>query len=76
MSKECKKCGGKLYTIKGLCTDRDGIREDKYCPECHTRYGSRAHGLVVNDIKANLGECKHKTNGCIFYQNLDKFDND
>ncbi len=65
---ECKKCGEILYIIKGLRTDRDGMREDRYCPGCHTRYGSRAHGLVVNDEKPVPGECKYKTRGCIFYE--------
>jgi hypothetical protein len=43
---DCNTCGGELYEIEGLRTDRDGIRNDKYCAECETRWGSRAHGLV------------------------------
>ena len=40
---DCPKCGEELYVIKGLCTDRDGIREDRFCAECNTRYGMRSH---------------------------------
>ena len=68
MANSCKECGNELYIIKGLYTDRDGIRSDRYCPECHIRYGCRAHGLVVLNKKNIIGECKYKKNGCIFYE--------
>jgi len=44
---DCPCCGEVLHTIKGLCTDREEMREDKYCTECEIRYGLRCHGLVV-----------------------------
>ena len=44
---DCPKCSEPLYHITGLCTDRDGIREDRYCPECNTRWGCRSHGFVL-----------------------------
>jgi hypothetical protein len=44
---DCPKCGEELFLIKGLCTDRDSIREDRFCAECNTRYGMRSHGLVL-----------------------------
>tara|TARA_Y100000310_G_C20650994_1_gene799420 strand:- start:252 stop:554 length:303 start_codon:yes stop_codon:yes gene_type:complete len=43
----CPKCGEELYKITGLCTDRDGIREDSYCGDCNTRYGNRSHGMSI-----------------------------
>ena len=43
----CSKCDGDVYRIRGLCTDRDGIREDAYCPDCNIRWGVRAHGLEL-----------------------------
>ena len=46
-SLECEKCDADLHRIKGLFTDRDGWREDAFCPECNTRYGVRAHGLEL-----------------------------
>ena len=63
----CKKCGGPLYKINGLSTDRDGFRSDYYCPACHVRYGSRAHGLVRLAKKAVPGECEFKSE-CIHYR--------
>lgn len=47
MSESCKKCDEEMYRISGVCTDRDGIREDMYCIACDTRYGVRSHGLVI-----------------------------
>jgi hypothetical protein len=44
---DCTKCGGELFRISGLCTDRDNMREDAYCAECNTRYGVRSHGLEL-----------------------------
>ncbi len=44
---DCPECGEELHTIKGLCTDRDAMREDKYCAECNIRYGLRSSGLTV-----------------------------
>lgn len=45
MSDCCRECGEELYPID-RCTDRDGMRKDLYCAECHVLYGSRSHGLV------------------------------
>ena len=64
---ECPRCGEELYRISGLCTDRDGIREDAYCTECHIRYGVRSHGLTVLDKKLVSNECTHKLR-CCFYE--------
>lgn len=52
----CPKCGLELYLIKGLYTDRDGIREDRFCTECNTRYGMRSHGLELISEAANTSE--------------------
>lgn len=55
---KCKKCKGDLFRIEGLYTDRDGIRRDAYCPECHIRYGVRAHGLeIIRQHEYNLIKC-------------------
>ena len=48
---DCPKCGLELYVIKGLCTNRDGIREDRFCAECNTRYGMRNYGLESFSLK-------------------------
>jgi hypothetical protein len=53
---DCPKCGLELFLIKGLCTDRDGIREDRFCAECNTRYGMRNCGLVLISEAANTSE--------------------
>lgn len=44
---DCTKCGEETFSIKGLCTDRDGIREDRYCPSCNTRFGMRCSGMPI-----------------------------
>lgn len=31
---KCKICHNNTYPIKGLCLDRDGIREAIFCNEC------------------------------------------
>ena len=41
----CKKCGYELHVIKGLCYDRDGIREARFCPHCLTVFSTHAHGF-------------------------------
>ena len=71
---ECKKCGNELYRISGLCTDREGIREDAYCPICHIRYGVRSHGLEKfesNESKITNTRCKYQFI-CSYYQKDDK----
>lgn len=48
----CPECDNDLYPIKNLCTDRDRMREDQFCPECEIRYGLRSHGLeLISKIK-------------------------
>jgi len=64
---DCPNCGGELYSISGLCTDRDGIREDRYCPHCHRRYGTRSHGYILLSKPETPGDCKHKS-PCMFYE--------
>ena len=54
---DCPECDEELYTIKGLCTDSEGFREDKFCPECNIRFGLRRHGLVkIASLKENKTE--------------------
>lgn len=50
---DCGKCGEELYVIKGLCFDRDGIREARYCEGCGTVFSSHAHGLVQHKVLAS-----------------------
>ena len=63
----CKKCHEDLYVIEGLYTDREGIRQDYYCPNCHIRYGSRSHGLVVLATAVAWGDCEHSCD-CMFFK--------
>jgi len=44
----CPECGttDDFYKVEGLCTDRDGIREDYWCEECKIHFGMRAHGFT------------------------------
>jgi len=62
----CKKCGEELYRIECLYSDREGIRNDYYCPTCHIRYGSRSHGLEVLATPFVKGDCEYK-HECIFF---------
>jgi transcriptional regulator NrdR family protein len=43
----CKQCGHELYTVKNLTEydHHDGIREARYCNNCHILFSSHAHGL-------------------------------
>jgi transcriptional regulator NrdR family protein len=56
MSIDCPKCGEELFAIKGLCTDIDEIREDRFCGECNTRYGTRSHGIVMISEAIDMSE--------------------
>lgn len=40
----CKNCNGQLYRIRGLCLDRDGIREAAYCDTCNIIFSVHASG--------------------------------
>jgi hypothetical protein len=42
---DSKCCGEYLYSIPGLCYDRDGIRASRICSKCHKVYACSAHGL-------------------------------
>ncbi len=56
MTLKCPKCESPVYAIQGLCTDRDGTRNDQFCPTCEARYGLRSHGLVF--ISNGLNDCE------------------
>lgn len=45
-----------MFVIKGLCTDREATREDRFCAECNTRYGMRSHCLELISEAANTSE--------------------
>ena len=41
---ECPKCSEKLYEIRGLSSEPEGIRPDYFCDECNIVYTcTKAH---------------------------------
>ena len=35
---KCPNCGEGLHRIRGLSSEPEGLREDRYCPTCNTHY--------------------------------------
>ena len=42
---KCPQCKGKVYTIRGLCLDSEGIREAIYCDNCGIIFRSGRGGF-------------------------------
>ena len=45
---DCPNCGEELFVIEGLHFDRDGIRNARYCADCHIVYGVHAAGFSIH----------------------------
>ncbi len=68
---ECDKCGEELFRIKGLCLDRDEMREAAYCFDCHILYKVTAHGLCLVRKPILEGNCAHQKE-CCFHEREEK----
>lgn len=50
---KCRKCGGEnLITLDSITSDPEGIRHDRYCPDCDTKWGlTKAMMIEIADEK-------------------------
>ena len=46
----CPECYEPLYTIQGLCFDRDGIRNAAWCERCKVVWATLSHGLSMQYV--------------------------
>jgi len=58
-SSVCKHCGDPLYTISGVCSEPEGIRQDKWCNTCHIVFASHKSGLVERWAAITWQPIKH-----------------
>jgi len=67
MAMECKDCGEETHRIEGLCFDRDGMRNARFCNECKVVYAVYSHGMekvyVLQDRYA--GKAKNRIVGLL-----------
>jgi hypothetical protein len=63
----CPECGARLYVVQGLCHDRDGMRNNRWCEECKVMYSTHASGfnqrLVLKD--AYEGKARERIAGLL-----------
>lgn len=53
---DCKLCGEETHAIEGLCLDRDGIRQARYCAGCGTVFRvTQAGATKVHAVREDFG---------------------